>query len=165
MLIEDIINKYANSKITAKEVITCNGKYPTNIVELKQADNETLQNLDLLLSKANLLRQTINRPIIINSGYRSISHNKKVGGATKSNHTKCLAIDIRDNERFFDKWFLSNEGIAFLKETNTAIEHPRYTNTWAHFQVILPKSQKNIFTPYTREPLPNEHDPYFDDIV
>lgn len=47
----------------------------------------TLQMLD----KA---RETANIPFTVNSGFRTIAHNKKVGGVPNSSHTKGYAADI-----------------------------------------------------------------------
>lgn len=33
-------------------------------------------------------------PIVITSGYRSVTHNRRVGGARNSNHLRGLAIDV-----------------------------------------------------------------------
>lgn len=41
------------------------------------------------------LRNVIGKPLIINSGYRSIEYNRKVGGAPNSQHLKGKAFDIR----------------------------------------------------------------------
>ncbi|VEG60821.1 peptidase M15 family protein [Campylobacter jejuni subsp. doylei] len=40
------------------------------------------------------LREHYNAPIIINSGYRCASHNAKLGGAAKSQHTIGSAADF-----------------------------------------------------------------------
>lgn len=47
--------------------------------------------LILMLDKA---REIAGIPFIINSGYRSKSHNKSVGGKKDSSHLKGLAVDI-----------------------------------------------------------------------
>ena len=49
---------------------------------------------DELLAKLEELRAYGGFVITVNSGYRSAAHNKKVGGATNSNHTKGLAADV-----------------------------------------------------------------------
>lgn len=46
----------------------------------------------LLLNEA---RKSAGIPFIINSGYRSKSHNKKIGGVKDSSHLKGLAVDIK----------------------------------------------------------------------
>lgn len=40
------------------------------------------------------IRNHFEKPITINSGYRCAKHNKAVGGASSSNHTKGMAADI-----------------------------------------------------------------------
>lgn len=53
-------------------------------------------NLQKLMDVLEKLRAECgNKPITINSGYRTQSYNKKVGGATNSLHLKALAADIR----------------------------------------------------------------------
>lgn len=43
----------------------------------------------------DIARDTIGKPITITSGYRTILHNAKVGGAKYSFHTRGMAADIR----------------------------------------------------------------------
>lgn len=40
------------------------------------------------------IREHFNKPLIIRSGYRCATHNKAVGGATNSFHTKGNAVDF-----------------------------------------------------------------------
>lgn len=55
---------------------------------------------DLILIDSNLvkllqeIRNHFNKSVKINSGYRTITHNKKVGGSSNSYHTKGQASDI-----------------------------------------------------------------------
>lgn len=46
------------------------------------------------LDKLQALRTLVNRPMIINSAYRSAAHNRKVGGAKNSEHMKAKAYDV-----------------------------------------------------------------------
>jgi uncharacterized protein YcbK (DUF882 family) len=41
-----------------------------------------------------VLRDTIKVPIRVNSGYRTETHNRKIGGARRSTHLTALASDI-----------------------------------------------------------------------
>lgn len=41
-----------------------------------------------------MVRNHFNMPFTPNSGYRSVAHNKSVGGSSKSNHTYGRAVDI-----------------------------------------------------------------------
>ncbi len=49
----------------------------------------------IFLDKLDKARGIYNAPIIINSGYRTIAHNKAVGGSPTSSHLKGLAADLR----------------------------------------------------------------------
>lgn len=55
---------------------------------------DVLQNLQKLVVNLDIIRAEIGLPIHVNSGYRSIEHNKKIGGAKNSYHVKGLASDI-----------------------------------------------------------------------
>lgn len=48
---------------------------------------------DFLLTLSSI-RKELNRPMIVNSGYRTKAHNERVGGSPDSAHTKGLAADI-----------------------------------------------------------------------
>ena len=48
-----------------------------------------------LIGRLQLLRERINRPIIITSGYRCPEYNRRVNGATNSQHMLGTAADIR----------------------------------------------------------------------
>ena len=52
-----------------------------------------MMDLDLL-ERLDVARDVAGFPFIINSGYRSVAHNKKVGGVTNSSHLLGLAVDI-----------------------------------------------------------------------
>ena len=49
---------------------------------------------DTFLSMLNDARHIANIPFKINSGYRTVAHNKIVGGVKSSSHLKGLACDI-----------------------------------------------------------------------
>ena len=49
---------------------------------------------DELISMLDVARKKYGKPIIPNSGYRTIEHNAKVGGKPESSHLKGLAADI-----------------------------------------------------------------------
>jgi len=48
----------------------------------------------VLVEMLNEVREKFGKAIIINSGYRTVEHNKKVGGKSDSSHLKRLAVDI-----------------------------------------------------------------------
>lgn len=55
---------------------------------------DLLPNVQLLAKNLQVLRDFLGAPLHINSGYRSIAYNKKVGGKPLSQHLKAKAADI-----------------------------------------------------------------------
>lgn len=51
-------------------------------------------NIYLLMKNLQILRDEIGVPIHINSGYRTVIYNKKIGGVPHSMHIECKAADI-----------------------------------------------------------------------
>jgi len=51
-------------------------------------------NIQKLANQLQILRNEIGKPITINSGYRSPSHNKSIGGVKNSQHVLGKAADI-----------------------------------------------------------------------
>lgn len=56
--------------------------------------NNILPNVIELAKNLQVLRNYINKPITINSGYRSPIYNAKIGGVKNSQHVKGKAADI-----------------------------------------------------------------------
>jgi len=48
-----------------------------------------------LVEKLQQLRNKVNKPVVITSGYRSVAYNKKCGGIPTSNHLLGKAADIK----------------------------------------------------------------------
>lgn len=46
------------------------------------------------VAKLDEIRKHVGQPLRINSGYRTLAHNRKVGGVGGSAHTRGLAADI-----------------------------------------------------------------------
>ncbi len=70
-----------------------------NTLEFESRDGATmpawvLNNIKELARNLQVLRDYIGKPIHINSGYRSIEHNRRIGGVPNSYHTKGMAADI-----------------------------------------------------------------------
>jgi uncharacterized protein YcbK (DUF882 family) len=53
------------------------------------------ENVQKLAENLQMLAYFINVPIYINSGYRTLEYNKKIGGAENSQHLYAKAVDIR----------------------------------------------------------------------
>ena len=56
--------------------------------------SDVLANIEDLAEELQVVRQVVESPIAINSGYRCYSHNKAVGGAKSSQHLLGKAVDI-----------------------------------------------------------------------
>lgn len=74
-------DKHITQHFTVGEII-CKDGSPTYVI-----NSEVLEGLEKL-------REIVGKPININSGYRSESYNKKVGGAKDSQHVLGNAIDF-----------------------------------------------------------------------
>jgi uncharacterized protein YcbK (DUF882 family) len=91
------------------------------------------------------VRAKFGKPIVINSGYRTEKHNKKVGGKPKtktskgSSHMYGLAVDIKcDNSS--DRYHL----IFLLQETG--FQRIGVGNTFIHVDIDFDKSQEVMWT-------------------
>jgi len=63
--------------------------------EFECSHSDSVVKLDsILLEKLQLLRDKLNNPINITSGYRTLECNKRVGGSSNSYHMKGMAADI-----------------------------------------------------------------------
>jgi hypothetical protein len=113
-------------------------------------DEEQRLNALHLLSRVNeLLEQFYSEnPHVakrtITSGYRPSSINAKVGGAKKSKHMLCAAVDLSDSDRKLSEW-LKNTDI--LVKYDLYMEDKASTPTWVHLQIIPPGSKNRVFKP------------------
>ena len=57
--------------------------------------DELMSNLEELVENLQIIRDHINVPMHIISGYRSPKYNRRIGGARKSQHMPAKAADIR----------------------------------------------------------------------
>lgn len=90
-------------------------------------------NLNYLLECINKLRLLWNKPMIVTSGYRTVLHNKAIGGAKLSNHVTCRALDIQDLDGSLKAFCRLNDYKALI-DCNLYMESGDSTLTWAHFQ-------------------------------
>ncbi len=58
--------------------------------------DEHLPNAKLVCERAQALRDLVGAVLLITSGYRTETHNRKVGGAKASLHLTASALDISD---------------------------------------------------------------------
>jgi len=60
--------------------------------------------IELVLA-LEILRERVNQPLHINSGFRCRTHNKAIGGAENSQHCLGTAVDVKTPEGFTDQEF------------------------------------------------------------
>lgn len=102
-------------------------------------------NLLKMLGAINMFRTVYGKPMIVTSGYRPPRVNKAVGGAPKSKHLTCEAVDISDRDAAIAIFCLNN--IDILVNCGLWIENPEKTPGWVHFQIVPPKSGHRVFNP------------------
>lgn len=100
-------------------------------------------NMADLLSRVNYLLAFLGFSRRVTSGYRPLSINKKVGGATRSTHLDCKGIDIEDRDQELKKAILNN--IKMLDDLDLFLESPEHTKTWVHLDTK--KRSNRIFIP------------------
>ena len=67
------------------------------------------QRAKLLCEKAfEPIREYVGHPIKINSGFRSVAVNKRIGGASSSQHCLGEAVDLDLTDRTLFEWILDN---------------------------------------------------------
>lgn len=114
-------------------------------MRLNPLTEEMQNNLEGLLIAANKFRDFYGKPLIVSSGYRPAAENTSAGGAKKSTHLVCQAIDFNDKSKELKDWLKKNPDI--LEKCNLYQESPDYTPTWVHIQTRKTASGKRIFIP------------------
>ena len=94
-------SKQLASNFTAGEFICKCGKCPASLID------------DTLTSLLQKLRDKLENPIHINSGYRCPTYNKACGGTSNSNHTKGMAADIKSGGKSTDQIVKLAEEVGF----------------------------------------------------
>lgn len=93
---------------------------------------EMCYNLFDLLPRVNLVRFEYGKPLYVSSGYRPPSINASVGGAKRSSHMLCMAVDFKDPDGKFAEWCLANMDV--IKKAGLYLESPAHTKGWVHLQ-------------------------------
>lgn len=95
--------------------------------------------LDLIVYCLQPIRNKLNKPMTITSGYRNFTVNHLVGGVDTSQHTKGQAVD------FVVKGMNIKEVIEFIKKSG--IEFDQLINEydkWVHISFVKGKNRKQI---------------------
>lgn len=108
-------------------------------------EKHLLDNATVLIIRVNKLLRHWSDKVQVSSGYRPQQYNVKAGGATKSAHATCEAVDIRDPDNKLDQFITDNPWL--LERYDLYREDPSATLGWTHLTTRAPKSKKRTFMP------------------
>jgi len=115
----------------------------SNTAEQKGIDNTPNQNHLIagmvLANKMQELRDKINLPIIISSGFRCPELNRAIGGAPNSLHMQFLACDF--NIKGLDPY----EAVLKIKESKVSIDKCFVERACVHIQIRMDESKNRNF--------------------
>ena len=122
-----------------------------NVMTLQQ-----LENAKLLCEKVfEPLRAHLGRPIKINSGFRSVTLNKAIGGSRSSQHCKGEAMDLDLHDKAILEWIRENlEFDQMIFEFGTTEKadwiHVSYSKTKNRKQVLraTKRAGKTVYTSF-----------------
>jgi hypothetical protein len=109
---------------------------------------EFLLNAETLLERVNNFLEAVGiEEVIVSSGWRPPSVNKKISNAAKrSLHQLGKAVDISDPKRRL--WRLVQRNLPLLKANKIWLENPSDTPTWLHFDIgVRPDREIWVFNP------------------
>jgi hypothetical protein len=144
-------------KVTREEILM--GRDKANPLSEEQEAN-----LKDLLARIHIVREAYGKPLVVSSGYRPPSVNQAAGGATRSSHMSCQAVDFRDPNGEFSRWCLANMDI--IRQAGLYLEDPRWTQRpdgkggfsgWTHLQSR--PTRANPFVPNSSQPLAPDFKP------
>ena len=92
-------------------------------------------NLEQLIKAVNAIRAAYGKPMYVSSGYRPGAFNSAAGGAKKSAHMICKAVDFKDPNGELDKWCDQNQDL--LESLGLWQEHPEATKGWCHLDINI----------------------------
>jgi hypothetical protein len=112
------------------DYLTASGRFPERAKSGELSD-EYITNANNLLTRVNALLQEIGiKQVKVSSGFRPTSANKAAGGAKKSSHTTCNAIDIEDLGNRIGKLVVARPDL--LRKHNLFVEDLKWTPSWLH---------------------------------
>lgn len=98
------------------------------------------------------VRDLLDCPIHVNSGYRSIKLNETIGGSKTSQHCKGEAADIVPLNKIALKKSFEKIMNSDLPYDQIIYEKPKGSNGWIHvsFKAVEPRKQALMFTAETK---------------
>ncbi len=89
--------------------------------------------LSLLLIAVNKFRAAYGKPMHVTSGYRPGKYNVAAGGASRSCHLTCEAVDFADADGAI--YAFCQQNIPLLEQLGIWVEDRTNTPTWCHLQI------------------------------
>lgn len=134
------------AEISLKDYLTASGKYPERETHA-ELTAEKIENAYRLLTVVNAFLADLGvNNVTVSSGFRPSAANSAAGGAKKSLHMQCLAIDIVDQSGNLDKLIESRNEVK--KIYGIWQEDPVSTVGWAHLDIKDRGNRKfNTFLP------------------
>jgi ribosomal protein S18 len=109
--------------ITLKDYFMGHDKDPQYKYEL---DDYKYNNAVILISKINRLEEKLNQfKYEVTSGWRPKVYNKQIGGALRSNHVICRAIDIKDVDNLLGNYLKENVKVLAVNAKGKETERTR----------------------------------------
>lgn len=132
--------------LTVQDWLTSSGRYPWR-AKHEEVTAEVLKNAEDYVQRLNRVCKRLHiKDPKFSSGFRPSDVNKKTPGASKkSGHMNGTSGDLRDPDGKIDHEFLMNQNV--LEEEGLYLEHPKYTEGWAHTQSHRPGSGNRVFIP------------------
>jgi zinc D-Ala-D-Ala carboxypeptidase len=103
------------------------------------------------------IRAYLKKPIRVNSGFRSLLLNKKIGGSKTSQHCKGEALDLDLHDRKLFNWIIDNvqfDQLIYEFGTDTAADwfHISYSPVKNRKQVLraVKRAGKTVYIPYIK---------------
>ena len=110
--------------------------------------HEAIANLKHLCQWLEVLRERSGGPVRINSGYRSPQLNRKIGGATNSNHLTGCAADIRvtgfEQAIRYAAILLDYADESHQEFDELLVERNRFGAIWLHFAVRFRENRHKV---------------------
>lgn len=134
------------AEISLKDYLTASGKYPEREAHA-ELTAEKIENAYRLLTAVNsFLAELCINNVTVSSGFRPSAANSAAGGAKKSLHMQCLAIDLVDQSGNLDKLIESRNEVK--KKYGIWQEDPVSTAGWIHLDIKDRGNRKfNTFLP------------------
>jgi D-alanyl-D-alanine dipeptidase len=103
------------------------------------------------------IRAYLKKPIRVNSGFRSLLLNKKIGGSKTSQHCKGEALDLDLHDRKLFNWIIDNvdfDQLIYEFGTDTQADwfHISYSKGKNRKQVLraVKRAGKTVYIPYSK---------------